>query len=363
MLDGGATDEGLPYLVMEYIGGRPVVDDCQARELPLRRERLALFEQICAAVQHAHQKLMVHRDIKPANILVTPAGTPKLLDFGIAKLVLSDNDEAAPSDALTRAGARLLTPDYASPEQILGQPVSVATDVYSLGLVLYELLTGERAHRFESYKESEFVGVLSRPRSGRQVRWRGLTRGCGGRSPVILTTSWRWRCGKIRRGATYRWSNLRVISAAIYEGRPVLARKETFFYQARKFVGRHRAPAVAATFALLAYSRASSAPQCRPAAPTRMRLGRSGAFQQVRKLANTVVFDIYDGMEDIPGTAKLRASVVATALDISTAWRRMPTRTWHYNGNSPPPTGALATCKAIRPAADLARDAGGAGQL
>ena len=147
LLDGGATADGLPYLVMEYIDGRPLMDDCRARQLPLN-ERLMLFEQICGAAQHAHQKLIVHRDLKPANILVTSAGVPKLLDFGIAKLLLPDEDKTAPAEALTRAGARLLTPDYASPEQILGQPVSVAADVYSLGLVLYELLTDRPAQQF-----------------------------------------------------------------------------------------------------------------------------------------------------------------------------------------------------------------------
>src|SRR5687767_14846170 len=149
LFDGGATDRGLPYLVMEYIEGRPLVDYCRERDLPIR-ERLLLFVQICAAVQHAHQKLIVHRDIKPTNILVTPAGIPKLLDFGIAKLLSPDDDAGIAAEALTRAGTRMLTPDYASPEQIRGEPVSVATDVFSLGAVLYELLTGQRAHRFEA---------------------------------------------------------------------------------------------------------------------------------------------------------------------------------------------------------------------
>ncbi len=143
LIDAGETEEGNPYLVMEYVHGEPVDRYCDRRQLGVR-ERLQLFLDICSAVQYAHQNLVVHRDLKPANILVTAEGAPKLLDFGIAKLL--DPGEAAAAMALTRMNDRLLTPEYASPEQILGRPVTTASDVYALGVVLYELLTGLRPY-------------------------------------------------------------------------------------------------------------------------------------------------------------------------------------------------------------------------
>lgn len=143
LLDAGETEEGNPYLVMEYVHGEPVDRYCDRQQLGLR-ERLQLFLDICSAVQYAHQNLVVHRDLKPANILVTAEGAPKLLDFGIAKLL--DAGEAAAAMALTRMNDRLLTPEYASPEQILGRPVTTGSDVYALGVVLYELLTGLRPY-------------------------------------------------------------------------------------------------------------------------------------------------------------------------------------------------------------------------
>lgn len=143
LLDAGETEEGQPFLVMEYVHGESVDRYCDRAKLDLR-ERLELFLEICTAVQYAHQNLIVHRDLKPANILVTVEGQPKLLDFGIAKLL--DVGEAAAMLALTRMNDRLLTPEYASPEQILGRSVTTASDVYALGVVLYELLTGLRPY-------------------------------------------------------------------------------------------------------------------------------------------------------------------------------------------------------------------------
>jgi eukaryotic-like serine/threonine-protein kinase len=147
LIDAGETEDGQPYLVMEYVHGEPVDRFCDRQQLDLRG-RLQLFLEICTAVQYAHQNLIVHRDLKPANILVTSEGAPKLLDFGIAKLL--DTGDAAAVLALTRMNDRLLTPEYASPEQILGRAVTTASDVYALGVVLYELLTGLRPYTVPS---------------------------------------------------------------------------------------------------------------------------------------------------------------------------------------------------------------------
>jgi eukaryotic-like serine/threonine-protein kinase len=152
LLDAGETDAHQPYLVMEYIHGEAVDRFCDRNRLDARG-RLELFLKICSAVQYAHQNLIVHRDIKPANILVTADGVPKLLDFGIAKLL--DASDVTQAAELTRVNDRLLTPEYASPEQILGNSVTTASDVYSLGVVLYQLLTGLRPYELSSSAASQ----------------------------------------------------------------------------------------------------------------------------------------------------------------------------------------------------------------
>lgn len=140
LLDGGTTEEGWPYVVMEYVDGAPITEYCDRRRLNLT-ERLKLFRTVCAAVAYAHQNLVVHRDLKPGNIFVTANGEVKLLDFGIAKLLGPESRED-----LTRTGMYPFTPDYASPEQVRGKAITTATDVYSLGVVLFELLTGHLPH-------------------------------------------------------------------------------------------------------------------------------------------------------------------------------------------------------------------------
>ncbi len=152
LLDGGTTDEGIPYLVMELIEGIPIDQYCTARDLTVR-ERLRLFLQVCSAVQYAHQRLVIHRDIKPGNILVTQEGVPKLLDFGIAKIL----DPLAGSET-TIAGP--MTPEYASPEQIRNEPITTATDVYSLGVVLYKLVTGRSPYPAGTRTPHEFARAI-----------------------------------------------------------------------------------------------------------------------------------------------------------------------------------------------------------
>src|SRR4051794_7802127 len=146
LLDGGATEDGLPYLVMEYVQGVSISEYAQKNELSVE-QRIRLFLQICDAVEYAHRNFIVHRDLKPGNILVDGNGTPKLLDFGISKLLVFDG--TSKTETITQ-DVRMLTPDYASPEQIRGEAITAAADVYSLGAVLFELLTGVKPHPYDT---------------------------------------------------------------------------------------------------------------------------------------------------------------------------------------------------------------------
>src|SRR5262249_21256019 len=159
LFDGGVTEDGCQYVVMEYVEGEPITEFCDSRKLSIT-ERLKLFQQVCAAVQYAHDNLIVHRDLKPSNILVANDGTVKLLDFGIAKLLdpaLLGIEEAPPS----QTGMQAMTPEYASPEQARGENITTGSDVYSLGVVLYELLTGHRPYRIKGRAPSEAARVIS----------------------------------------------------------------------------------------------------------------------------------------------------------------------------------------------------------
>lgn len=311
LFDGGATADGVPYLVMEYIEGRPLIEYCRESALSLR-DRLILFESICAAVQHAHQKLIVHRDIKPANVLITAAGVPKLLDFGIAKLILPQESESPP-DTLTRSGVRMLTPEYASPEQILGDPVSVASDIYSLGAVLYELLSGKRAHQFKSHAEAEFMRVIceTEPPLPSQVAEDPRTRRqLSGDLDNIVALA-------LRKEPARRYVSVEQFAGDIrryLEGLPVIARGERPLYRARKFLTRNRVPVAAGALVLISLTAGiiGTTLQARRADLEAAQAKRR--FEQVRKLANTFVFDIYDGMANLPGTAEIRVKVVSTAL-------------------------------------------------
>jgi len=241
--DGGVNAEGEPFLAMEYVDGRPLTDYVREKNLSIN-ERLRLFIKVCGAVAFAHRSLIIHRDIKPSNILVTDAGEPKLLDFGLAKVFETDN---ANNETVLRA----FTPAYASPEQIQGGPVTTAGDVYSLGVVLYELLSGETPFNFEGKAIGEIieaVTVTEPPLPSRISR-------ANSRSPAIDSDLDTITLKALRKTPSRRYATVEAFADDIdryLDGRPISARPNTFAYRTKKFVKRNRLAVAAASVVLIA---------------------------------------------------------------------------------------------------------------
>ncbi len=260
LIDGGLTDEGVPWFTMEFVDGVPIDRYCDEQKLSVAT-RVALVRAVCSAVQYAHRNLIVHRDLKPGNILVTADGSVKLLDFGIAKVLSADPDAAA-SMPLTRTDSRLLTPAYAAPEQVRNEPVTTATDVYSLGVILYELLCGRRPHGVAGGSTHELeAAILTAEPAAPSTAVRA--------SAADVATTRRTDPGRLRRElvgdldticlkALRKEPERRYTSVDQFEddlrryveGRPVLARRDTLGYRVGKFVRRHRG-AVGASAAVL----------------------------------------------------------------------------------------------------------------
>jgi serine/threonine-protein kinase len=261
LIDGGSTDDGLPYLVMDYVEGLPLTKYCAVQQVSLD-ERLAIFLKICSAVTYAHQNLIIHRDLKPSNIIVAEDGTPKLLDFGIAKLT-------APNSSATLNGTqttfRVMTPEYASPEQVGGRLVTTASDIYSLGVVLYELLTGQRPFRIRTNSAEEISRIITdtvptRPseslRRGEEEKGRKGDENKSFHRKVSLSPQLPFSPSQLkgdldniilmamRKEPERRYSSVEQFAEDIrryLNGLPVIAREDSFGYRAEKFVKRNKA--------------------------------------------------------------------------------------------------------------------------
>jgi serine/threonine protein kinase/tetratricopeptide (TPR) repeat protein len=335
LLDGGSSQGGLPYFVMEYIQGQPIDCFCDERKYPVA-ERLRLFRKVCAAVTYAHQHLVIHRDIKPSNILVTSEGEPKLLDFGIARMLHAGPDSQT---SATATGFLVMTPEYASPEQVLGMPASTLTDVYSLGVVLYRLLTGSSPYEFQSYSPQEVAETICRrePRKPSTAVIQPPSDGAGNTGGPAASEGRGERLVRqlrgdldnivlmaLRKEPHRRYQSVEQFSDDIrrhLESLPVSARDDTAGYRLAKFVKRHR-PAVAAgaiatlmmvagiVGTTLAARRARIQEQVAKAERTRA----ERRFNDVRKLAHSVLFDYHDAIKNLPGATPVRERLVRDAL-------------------------------------------------
>jgi non-specific serine/threonine protein kinase/serine/threonine-protein kinase len=311
-IDGGATADGVPYVTLEYVEGVRIDEFCESSRLGLR-DTLALFRHVCSAVEYAHQRLIVHRDIKASNILISADGTPKLLDFGIAKLI-----DPAAIQQQTHTLLRVATPESASPEQLRGEPVTTATDIYSLGVLLYRLVTGVSPYRGPMASEVDLLRAVceetpiapSRFMAGPTppaTRW--LRRGRNDDLDHILLKA-------LRKEPDRRYLSVEQFSNDLQrylEARPVAAAPDSRAYRVRKFLARHRAGTVAAAVLVLAVAAGVSATAWQARIAGRERARAQAQFDAVRSLANAVLGEVYDAIATLPGSVPAQRLVLAKA--------------------------------------------------
>lgn len=347
LLDGGTTEDGRPFLVMEYIEGLPIDRYCDVHKLSIPA-RLKLFREVCAAVGYSHQRLIIHRDIKPSNILVTADGTPKLLDFGIAKLL--DHALASSSYRQTTGAVRMMTPDYASPEQLRGEEVTTVSDVYSLGVLLYFLLTGNLPFNFAAGQMNAFARIVSEQKPERPSRV--ITRSektteknndarTRGQSLTEVAFNRATRPERLRRYLAddldnivlkalrkeieRRYSSVEQLSEDIerhLEGMPVKARGDAFVYKTRKFVQRHKASVLMVGLLILTLLAgiAATSWQATVASQERVRAEAESVrarrhFNDSRRLTESLMFELHDAIRDLQGATAARELLAKRTLE------------------------------------------------
>ncbi len=334
LIDGGRSVDGTPYLVMEYVDGVPIDEYCDANALPVN-ERLKLFRNVCSAVHFAHQRLVVHRDLKPSNILVDTKGQVKLLDFGIAKLldptVVDGNGQSVANPTVANA----MTPAYASPEQIKGEPITTASDVYALGVLLYRLLTGKSPYKNDATRPLELAKeivdtdperpstIVTRPESLRPTErsidqtkvvrtldTRRLRRELSGDLDNIVLMA-------LRKDAARRYASAEQLADDVRRhlaDLPVRARADTWGYRSQKFLSRNcwSAGFVALGCAGLIGGIAATTYQAKVARDAQAR--SEALFADVRKLANSYLFEVHDAVKNLAGATPVREMLVKNAV-------------------------------------------------
>jgi serine/threonine protein kinase len=333
LLDNGKTDDGLPYYVMEYVEGETLLKFAEKNQLSTR-ERLEIFRKICSAVQYAHNRLVVHRDLKPSNILITKDNEPKLLDFGIAKVLTPEKSEI--KGTATILG--MMTPNYASPEQLRGETVTTASDIYSLGVILYELLTGILPFNLKQFGLAEMMEVVSttepiRPSdviTGRHRDKGKITDGGNGshleieinpKSEIQNPKSLRGDLDNIILKALKKEPDRRYLSAEQFsedirrhlEGLPVKARPDTFGYRTSKFIKRNKLSVAGASLIVLSLVGGiiGTTYQARVAQTERARAEKR--FEDLRGLSSNLIFKYNESISNLPGATATRAMFVQEA--------------------------------------------------
>ena len=309
LLDGGVSEAGDLYLAMEYVDGLPIERYCQENSLPIR-DRLLLFKKVCAAVQFAHQNLVVHRDLKSDNILVLNDGTPKLLDFGTAKLLAPMHAPSVASE-FTRLGLQSFTPSYASPEQVLGETITTASDTYSLGVLLFLLLAEVPPYELKEGSTAEMLRVIcTEPPPKPSIASLSAMRPDADLDAIILKA--------LRKEPQDRYRSVDEFAGdiqAYLEGRPVLARQGTLRYRATKFMRRNRLGLGAATLVLvtLVTGLAGALWQYRKATKERRRA--EARSQDLRQLSNSLLSEIDEAVKQLPGSTPVRRLLVGRVLE------------------------------------------------
>ncbi|MBV8572384.1 MAG: protein kinase [Acidobacteriaceae bacterium] len=304
ILDGGETADGRPFIVMEYVEGQPITITCESQGMAIR-QRVELFRSVCAAVHYAHQKLVIHRDIKPSNVLVNPQGTVKLIDFGVSKPLAP---ELMPGQIpKTETFQRLMTPDYASPEQFMGQELTTATDIYSLGVLLFELLTGSRPYTIRDLSPGAAENVICHQEHRKPSSVRGLPkttrRELAGDLDRIVQMA-------MDRDPARRYQSAQHLDEDLLrylEGKPVLARKATLLYTASKFIRRHRMASLMTclTLLLLGGSLAYHTWQSRLA---------DARVKHIQTSATSVISEMTDKLQQSSASVETQAALFQSAL-------------------------------------------------